>query len=525
MVLALPQVLHLSEADALCRGLQRLCTELLQWPLPLQREDTDGVVNASDCHEGGPLSILRHRLHREAENLVVHISLRDLIQRVALVNLEVEDLSTRERDDYLPLVRSSSDDTLLARHTPLVRTPRQQVPDACGVHLHIGVIRHELDEQGGSRGQETAIQHLFHSVANGEDEGDVNERDDDVAVELAVHGRFHCPHRIGLTRQLAHGHLCDGQAVTEHAERGSGATAAESIQLRLPLARGVKDLHVDDRRQRGHLIVKHQVLQVTRLEGHQRLGSVRMRRSTHRVLLIRADTLELIEGMVAKLRRPEEEACLKDAEAVGQRHRVEVLYLHLRNEVLIVREGDLVQVAVLTLDEEEEEILKLVRRGGDDEETFLLRHLQSPGDGADDVGVALLLVDKAILAADEHAAGAVNAAWNGDEGVRAMVHRIGKLSGHMIQPQVHLVERQHLLWRVRMRVPVHLLVAQLDGCKKGVLKPDVHAYHGVDQRVTLVRFQRRRDCQPGCRVPVEDIHELLLLNGTDHHGATLGVHS
>mmetsp|Transcript_61106 Transcript_61106/g.157570 ORF Transcript_61106/g.157570 Transcript_61106/m.157570 type:complete len:936 (+) Transcript_61106:1023-3830(+) len=523
-VLALAHVLHLQEADALGGRLQRLGAELLQRPLALQGQDADRVVHTSDRHEGRALPVLGHRLHGEAQDLVVHVTLGHLVERVALVDLEVQDLAAGQGDHDLALVGRGGDDTLLTRHTPLVRSARQQVPDAGGVHLDVGVVRHELDQQRGRRGQEATVQHLLDRVADGEHERDVDEGHDDVAVELAVHRRLHGPHGVRLTGQLAHRHLGHGQAVAQHAHRGPRPAAAERVQLGLALARGVQHLHVHDRRERRHLVVEHEVLQRARLEGDQRLGAVGVRGGAHGVLLVRANALELVERVVAELRGGEEEAGLQHAERVRERDSVEVLDLHLRHEVLVVRERDLVEVAVLTLDEEEEEVLQLVRRVRDDEQTLLLGHLETSRDGAHDVGVSLLLVHQAVLAADQSSAGAIHTAGHSDERVGAVVHGVRELARHVVQAQVHLVEGEHLLRGVRVRVAVHLFVAQLDGREERVLEADVHAHHGVHDRVALVRLQRRGDREPGRGVAVQDVHELLLLDRADHHRAALRVH-
>jgi hypothetical protein len=37
-----------------------------------------------------------------------------------------------------------------------------------------------------------------------------------------------------------------------------------------------------------------------------------------------------------------------------------------------------------------------------------------------------------------------------------MIHSIGELSGDMVQTQVHLIQRQHLLGRLGVRILVHL---------------------------------------------------------------------
>ena len=44
-----------------------------------------------------------------------------------------------------------------------------------------------------------------------------------------------------------------------------------------------------------------------------------------------------------------------------------------------------------------------------------------------------------------------------------------------------------------------------------------------DQRGGLVGFQGTGNGEPGLRVPVEDVDQLLLLDGTNHHGSALGI--
>mmetsp|Transcript_20864 Transcript_20864/g.58887 ORF Transcript_20864/g.58887 Transcript_20864/m.58887 type:complete len:214 (+) Transcript_20864:2598-3239(+) len=213
-----------------------------------------------------------------------------------------------------------------------------------------------------------------------------------------------------------------------------------------------------------------------------------MRGGTHGVLLVSTDALELVQGMVPELSRGKQETCLQHAERIRKRNGVEILHLDFGDKVLIVRQRDLVKVAVLTLDEEEEEVLQLVRCVGNNQQTLLLRHLQSAWDGANDVRVALLLVYEAVLAADEDTTGPVHAAGHRDERVRGVVHRVRELPRHVVQPQVHLVERKHLLRRVCVRIPVHLFIAQFNGCKQWILEANVHTARRVHQGVALVRL-------------------------------------
>mmetsp|Transcript_1924 Transcript_1924/g.3662 ORF Transcript_1924/g.3662 Transcript_1924/m.3662 type:complete len:203 (-) Transcript_1924:394-1002(-) len=160
---------------------------------------------------------------------------------------------------------------------------------------------------------------------------------------------------------------------------------------------------------------------------------------------------------------------------------------------------------------------------GHDEQAFLLGHLQSAGDGTHHVWVTLLLVDEAVLAANEHTTRPVHSSRHRDESVRAVINCVSKLPRDMIEAKIHLVQCQHLGRRLRMGVLVDLLIAELDGGKEGILEADVHADHRIDQGVALVRLQGRGDGQPGRGVAVQNVDELLLLDGSDHHCTSLGV--
>mmetsp|Transcript_24361 Transcript_24361/g.64049 ORF Transcript_24361/g.64049 Transcript_24361/m.64049 type:complete len:217 (+) Transcript_24361:2577-3227(+) len=214
-----------------------------------------------------------------------------------------------------------------------------------------------------------------------------------------------------------------------------------------------------------------------------------MRRRAHGIFLVRTDALELVQGVVAELRRREEEASLQDTQRVCEGHGVEVLDLHLRHQIFIVGQCHLVEITVLTLDEEEEEVLELVRGVRHNQQSLLLSHLEPSGNGTDHVGMTLLLVHKAVFAAHENAAGSVHTTWDGDQGMRTVVDSVRELSGDVVQSQVHFVQSEHLLGWVGMRIAVHFLVTQLDCREQGVLKAHVHTDHGVDERVALERLQ------------------------------------
>lgn len=58
------------------------------------------------------------------------------------------------------------------------------------------------------------------------------------------------------------------------------------------------------------------------------------------------------------------------------------------------------------------------------------------------------------------------------------------------------------------------LVIHLQACEHGVLKAHVHAHDMVHQRVGLVRLQGGRDGETCGSIAVQDVHQLLLLDGT-----------
>lgn len=72
-------------------------------------------------------------------------------------------------------------------------------------------------------------------------------------------------------------------------------------------------------------------------------------------------------------------------------------------------------------------------------------------------------------------------------------------------------------------VAVGLGVLKLNGGEDRVVEPAVEGSEGEGERVGLVRLERRRDGEARGGVTVEDVDELLLLEGGDAEGAALGV--
>lgn len=58
------------------------------------------------------------------------------------------------------------------------------------------------------------------------------------------------------------------------------------------------------------------------------------------------------------------------------------------------------------------------------------------------------------------------------------------------------------------------LIVHLQTGEHGVFKTHINSYHMVDQCVGLVSLQGRGDGETRCCISVQDVHQLLLLNGT-----------
>ena len=101
------------------------------------------------------------------------------------VHFEVDELSARESDDDLPPVDGAPVDRFLAWGPPLVDPlVGPDVTNAVGVNLDESVVAQGRARQGGRRSQEPRVRHLLDSLANRQDQGGVDERHDDVRVEL-----------------------------------------------------------------------------------------------------------------------------------------------------------------------------------------------------------------------------------------------------------------------------------------------------------------------------------------------------
>ena len=102
---------------------------------------------------------------------------------------------------------------------------------------------------------------------------------------------------------------------------------------------------------------------------------------------------------------------------------------------------------------------------------------------------------------------------------------VAPLAHHVVEAQVELVKGEGLLVEhlVGVRVVLDLLGVHLEGGEDGVVEADVDAHHVEGERVGLVRLEGRGDGEAGSGVAVEDVHELLLLDRADHHGAAARV--
>mmetsp|Transcript_59303 Transcript_59303/g.139658 ORF Transcript_59303/g.139658 Transcript_59303/m.139658 type:complete len:200 (-) Transcript_59303:1172-1771(-) len=194
------------------------------------------------------------------------------------------------------------------------------------MHLQERVVAKERDGERGVGGKEARVRHLLDGLADAEDDGGVGEGDDNVLVELLLLRRAHRPHRAGVRGELGNSHLSHSQTVAEGAEGGAGPAAAETVDLRGLLAGEIEDLGVENWRERVDVVDEEEVLERARLEvrDHDRLA-LDLDLDVDEVRVVAAlDREELVQRVVGKLRRHEQEARLQNHQRLRHRHRVEV---------------------------------------------------------------------------------------------------------------------------------------------------------------------------------------------------------
>eukprot|EP00961_Rhodomonas_salina_P020344 273189-Rhodomonas_salina.1 len=130
----------------------------------------------------------------------------------------------------------------------------------------------------------------------------------------------------GVRGELGNSHLSHSQTVAEGAEGGAGPAAAETVDLRGLLAGEIEDLGVENWRERVDVVDEEEVLERARLEvrDHDRLA-LDLDLDVDEVRVVAAlDREELVQRVVGKLRRHEQEARLQNHQRLRHRHRVEV---------------------------------------------------------------------------------------------------------------------------------------------------------------------------------------------------------
>ena len=134
-----------------------------------------------------------------------------------------------------------------------------------------------------------------------------------------------------------------------------------------------------------------------------------------------------------------------------------------------------------------------------------------PGDHRPHVGVPLVLVDDEVLGAHENAARSVAAAGHRDEMIRAVVDGFARLSRHVVQPEVKLVEGEVLL-RLRRGLAGVILVGvriiQLDRREDGVVQSAVQR-GDVERTACDLLAPEGRDRQICLGVPVQHVDQLM----------------
>lgn len=118
-------------------------------------------------------------------HLLTQLHLLRLDQGTGGIQLKVDQITAGQRHHHLPLVDRALDNVLAARCPPLVDAlVGADVPDAVRVHLHQGVVTQQRDGQRRGGGEQTAVGHLFHGLADGQHDGGVHKRHHDVLVVL-----------------------------------------------------------------------------------------------------------------------------------------------------------------------------------------------------------------------------------------------------------------------------------------------------------------------------------------------------
>ncbi|GIX64330.1 uncharacterized protein BcabD6B2_37650 [Babesia caballi] len=473
--------LELRQADRL-RGAvvrQQLRRVLLQ--MPVQREHPHEVVQRPHRHEARHQPPLGGRLQAEARDFHVEAALRHLDQGMRLVQLKVHELAPRQRQHQLVLVGGRHLDPLGRRRLPLPDLHVKHVPHPAVVHLDVRAVAHHADVQRGDRGQEARVRHLLHRLAHREHQGVPLEAHQDEPVVRAVDAHGHRPHLLRPPRQLVVRQLLHREPVAQHPQRAALPPAAAQEDLRLPQPLHVDHLEVGDGAERAELVHQLQVLVHPRLECDDGVLPLRVVRAAQGVVFVGPDASELVQQVVAELRRHKQVPRPQDANRVPQRHRVKVPAHDLLHVALLVEELDLVDVPVLRLEEHEEEVAHLVDRARHDHQRPVLRHLQPPRVGAGDLRVLHVFVHEEVLAAHQHAPRPVAPRYR-HQVVRAQVDRQRHFADHVVEPQVHLPEAQPLLERlvrqllifVRLQ-RVHRLVALLERGEDRVLESHIEA--------------------------------------------------
>jgi len=140
--------------------------------------------------------------------------------------------------------------------------------------------------------------------------------------------------------------------------------------------------------------------------------------------------------------------------------------------------SNLEEIAILRLEKEEKYVFRLVHAPGNDHEPTVLvfQDMLPAGDRAAQLGLVEVLPGDVVFRAHQHTRGPVRASRDGDEEIGAIVNRVAPLAHNVVETEVELVVRQHLLHRVHSlasRVLIGLCKVHFEACKHGVLKAHI----------------------------------------------------
>ena len=210
----------------------------------------------------------------------------------------------------------------------------------------------------------------------------------------------------------------------------------------------------------------------------------------------------------------------------GRGNRVEILHHEVVHVRRIEAQRDFVQIAVFALHQVEQIPLSLTpspfphfaleQRRRDDHRPAVLGQKLAARDRRADFGVVFVAVEHPVLREDQHAARAAVARHARQE-IGGAFHGFAPFADHVVQAEVQLVVGEHLLGLLgglAGGVLVGFAVVELQTGEHGVVVAHIQSLRGQHDGLRFVGFQGRGDCDVAAGVAIQDVDEILLLDGT-----------